>query len=111
EDQGVRIKAAHKTDTSEGSPDARINYTNDACKTDELVSHVDVLGATAWQWARETMIGSVDVLFIDEAGQMCLADAVAVCEAARDLVLVGDPQQLEQPIQGTHPDGVAVSVL
>ncbi len=44
--------------------------------------------------------GSVDVLFVDEAGQLSLANTVAISRAATSLVLLGDPQQLEQPIQG-----------
>ena len=66
---------------------------------------------TAWLWARAELKGSVDVLFIDEAGQMSLADVLAVSQAATSLVLLGDPQQLEQPIQGSHPDGTAVAAL
>jgi superfamily I DNA and/or RNA helicase len=54
---------------------------------------------------------SVDILFIDEAAQMSLANVVAVSQAAKSLVLLGDPRQLEQPIKGSHPDGVAVSAL
>lgn len=111
EEEGVRLRAALKCDEDEDKQDPRIYYASSASDADEVVNHVDVLGATAWQWARPSMRNTVDVLFIDEAGQMCLADAIAACEAARNLVLVGDPQQLEQPIQGTHPDGVGVSVL
>ena len=47
---------------------------------------------------------SVDVLFIDEAGQMSLADVLAVSQSAKKLVLLGDPQQLERPLKGSHPD-------
>ncbi len=72
---------------------------------------VQVLGATAWVWARPDAAGSVDVLVVDEAGQMSLANAVAVTGATDSLVLLGDPQQLEQPTKGTHPDGVGISVL
>ena len=57
------------------------------------------------------MVASVDLLMIDEAGQFSLANALAVAPAADSLVLVGDPQQLEQPIQGSHPPGVHVSAL
>jgi uncharacterized protein len=53
----------------------------------------------------------VDVLFVDEAGQMSLADVLAISQAANSVVLLGDPQQLEQPLQGTHPPGVDVSAL
>jgi predicted RecB family nuclease len=66
---------------------------------------------TAWLWARDEFERSIDVLFVDEAGQMSLADVLAVSQAAKRIVLLGDPQQLEQPLQGTHPPGVAVSAL
>ena len=71
----------------------------------------NVLGGTAWLWAREDFAHSVDVLFVDEAGQMSLANVLAVAQAAGNIVLLGDPQQLEQPKKGSHPDGVNVSAL
>ena len=55
--------------------------------------------------------GVVDTLFVDEAGQVSLADALAVGTCARNVVLLGDPQQLAQVSQGSHPAGAAVSVL
>ena len=58
-----------------------------------------------------TSTARLDYLFIDEAGQVSLADALAMGTAARNLVLVGDPQQLAQVLQGSHPDGVEASVL
>jgi len=77
-----------------------------------LESGEAVLAAgTAWLWSRPEFAGAVDVLFIDEAGQMSLADVLAVSQATKRIVLLGDPQQLEQPQQGTHPPGVAVSAL
>src|SRR2546430_3103579 len=54
---------------------------------------------------------AVDVLFIDEAGQTGLADVLAVSQAAKSLVLIGDPQQLERPLKGSHPDGAEKSAL
>jgi superfamily I DNA and/or RNA helicase len=51
------------------------------------------------------------VLFVDEAAQISLADVLAVSQAAKTVVLIGDPQQLEQPTQGSHPDGTNVSAL
>ena len=71
----------------------------------------NVLGGTAWLWSREDAMGSVDVLFVDEAGQMSLADVMAVSRAARSIVLLGDPQQLDRPIKGSHPDGAEVSAM
>lgn len=70
-----------------------------------------VAGGTAWLWASEDLTDAVDVLFVDEAGQMSLVDTLAAAQAAKSLVLLGDPQQLDHPIQGTHPEGTDVSAL
>ena len=72
---------------------------------------VQVLGGTAWLWADESAAGAVDLLFVDEAGQFSLANALAVAPAGDSLVLLGDPQQLSQPQKGSHPEGVDVSAL
>ncbi len=72
---------------------------------------IDVLGATAWCWARSDFEQSVDVLIVDEAGQMALSNVLATAPAGRSLVLLGDPQQLEQPLQSSHPEGSEVSAL
>jgi superfamily I DNA and/or RNA helicase len=50
-------------------------------------------------------------LFVDEAAQMSLANVLAISHAGARLVLLGDPQQLEHPMQGSHPDGTDVSAL
>ncbi len=76
-----------------------------------LRGDAQVVGGTAWLWSREDYFETVDVLFVDEAGQMSLANVLAVSQGAKNLVLLGDPQQLEQPLKGSHPDGAAVSAL
>jgi len=70
-----------------------------------------VAGGTAWMWAREEFRAAVDVLFVDEAGQMSLANVLALAQGGTNLVLLGDPRQLEQPVQGTHPEGTERSAL
>lgn len=70
-----------------------------------------LIAGTAWLFSREGMNQSLDYLFIDEAGQVSLADAVAMGTAARNLVLLGDPQQLPQVRQGIHPGESGCSVL
>jgi uncharacterized protein len=70
-----------------------------------------VVGGTAWLWSRRDFYDAVDVLFVDEAGQMSLANVVAVSQAAKSVVLLGDPQQLNQPLKGSHPEGAEVSAL
>jgi predicted RecB family nuclease len=71
-----------------------------------------VVGGTAWTFANSAMRAEpFDVLVIDEAGQFALADALAVSMCAKNLVLLGDPQQLPQVVQGTHPAGAEASAL
>ena len=70
-----------------------------------------VVAGTAWLWSREDMVHAVDVLFVDEAGQTSLANVLASAAGAAALVLLGDPQQLDQPTQGTHPPGAGRSAL
>lgn len=72
---------------------------------------VQVVGGTSFAWANAALKASVDVLFIEEAGQLSLANALAVSPAAKSLVLLGDPAQLEQPTKGTHPPGADISAL
>lgn len=72
-----------------------------------------VVGGTAWDFANANKFDreSLDLLVIEEAGQFSLANTVAVSRAARNLLLLGDPQQLPQVSQGTHPEPVDRSAL
>ena len=71
----------------------------------------DLAAGTSWLFARPEMAGRYDYLFIDEAGQMSLADALACSVAARNVVLLGDPLQLKSVSQGSHPPGTDLSIL
>lgn len=72
-----------------------------------------VVGGTAWDFSHDGRFprGSLDLLVIDEAGQFSLASTIAVSVAAQRLLLLGDPQQLPQVSQGTHPEPVDTSAL
>ena len=95
--------------TSEGAIQA---FEKNGDALDALASgQIQVLGATAWVWSSDAAAEAVDVLFVDEAGQMSLANVLSVSAATNSLVLLGDPQQLEQPQKGSHPDGVDISAL
>ena len=82
-------------------------------KTTEALGayRVGVVGGTAWLFSRPEWEGALDFLFIDEAGQVSLANAVAMARCAKNLVLLGDQMQLEQPIQGSHPGDAGLSAL
>ncbi|MBU3700364.1 MAG: TM0106 family RecB-like putative nuclease, partial [Candidatus Kapabacteria bacterium] len=70
-----------------------------------------LVGGTAWLFTRNEWVGELDYLFIDEAGQVSLANAIAMSQCTRNIVLMGDQMQLEQPTQGAHPGYSALSVL
>jgi hypothetical protein len=59
---------------------------------------VQVAAGTSFLWSRQEFFEAVDVLFVDEAGQMSLANVLAMAQAAKSIVLLGDPQQLDQPL-------------
>jgi uncharacterized protein len=92
-------------------------------KTNESVKHVasssdargryegGVVGGTAWLFSRPDWEGVLDYLFVDEAGQVSLANAIAMARCAKNLILLGDQMQLEHPIQGAHPGDAGLSVL
>jgi uncharacterized protein len=107
-----RIRLAHKvSEVGDNGSGVREITDNEVALEALRTGEAQVLGGTAWLWSDEHAAGIADVLFVDEAGQMSLANVLAVSLAARSLVLLGDPQQLEQPQKGTHPDGVSVSAL
>jgi uncharacterized protein len=72
-----------------------------------------VLGGTAWTFSNANTVPreSLDLLVIDEAGQFSLASTIASAVSAKRLLLLGDPQQLPQVSQGSHPEPVDVSAL
>ena len=71
-----------------------------------------LVGGTAWTMTGANVpAGSLDLLVIDEAGQFSLANTLAVAQASRRLLLLGDPQQLPQVSQGAHPEPVDESAL
>jgi uncharacterized protein len=88
-----------------------ITCRNDAKKVVKVKSDFQIIGGTSYLFAREDMRESVDVLFVDEAGQLSLADTLGVSLACRDFVLVGDPQQLKQPTKAAHPGESGLSAL
>ena len=103
----VPVQAVQKPDATDGCVDPLVKLVdNNQAVRDALdTGATNVVAGTTWLWARTEMASSVDVLLIDEAGQMSLADVLAASQAARSLVLLGDPQQLDQPQQGIQPPG------
>jgi uncharacterized protein len=86
-------------------------WIEETLKNEGVTSDYRLVAGTAWLFAREEHDQAFDYLFVDEAGQVGLANAVAMGVAARNIILIGDQMQLSQPIQGSHPRGSGVSAL
>ena len=114
DEAGQDVSLAHKqgrADDADEPSGVDVLLTNESALYALESGTANVVGGTAWLWARPEFARAVDVLFVDEAGQMSLANVLAVSHAAKSIVLLGDPQQLEQPQKGSHPDGVDASAL
>ena len=107
--EGVRCSIAQKT-SDDG---ADFTHPGIVCVSDNdspEIAAADVVGATAWRFARHTDV-AYDYLIIDEAGQVSIANLLAMARCSRNIVLVGDPMQLPQPLQGNHPGDSGRSCL
>jgi hypothetical protein len=111
EDKVAGVRCMQKTDEEEPDENIVVTQKNEEAWAALESGTANVVGGTSWLWTPERAFESVDVLFIDEAGQMALADVLAVSQAAKSIVLIGDPQQLERPLKGSHPDGAEKSAL
>jgi uncharacterized protein len=113
-DDGVTVRVAQRvSEDGQGTDRQGVTVTtdNDLVRRGLADGTFDVVGGTSWLWASDKADGLLDVLFVDEAGQVALANVLATAGAARSIVLLGDPQQLDQPLQGSHPPGADRSAL
>ena len=110
---GTSLRCIHKPNEDDGCEDPMVTQTDDnGAVLRALATGAAAVGAgSAWLWSRPEMANSVDVLLVDEAGQMSLANVLAISQATTSVVLLGDPQQLDQPQKGIHPPGAEVSAL
>jgi predicted RecB family nuclease len=107
---GVRFTAAKVGGEQETGSDVvqRCGTGGDLFKLDVVP---DLVGGTAWVFAHAKAAGVFDYLFVDEAGQVSVANLVGVAASAQNLILLGDQMQLDQPTQGTHPGESGESIL
>ena len=112
-EENAQIRCMHRVPSkSKSGAAANLSETNaEKAVTSVVDGDYEVVGGTAWLWAKQGVAGTIDVLVVDEAGQMSLANVLACAQSARNLVLLGDPQQLEQPQKAAHPEGSDLSAL
>ena len=112
--QGLDLHAVKKY--TAGNPATEFDYPvggvdNVANNDDVSASATQLVAGTAWLFADTRADQQFDVLFVDEAGQVALANLIAAGTAARNIVLLGDQMQLSQPVQGVHPGRSGDSAL
>lgn len=108
-DAGINITVAKKG--GDGFSDEYRSIHVASKNDDDQLFSASVVGATAWLFSRPEFEQMFDYLFVDEAGQVSVANIVAMGTCAKNIVLVGDPMQLPQPIQGAHPGESGLSSL
>jgi len=108
--QGLHLRGIKKSSREEQKL-GRGGWIEDSTDNKAVTRDHQLVAGTAWLFARAEHDQAFDYLFVDEAGQVGLANIVAMGVAARNIVLIGDQMQLAQPIQGTHPRGSGVSAL
>jgi uncharacterized protein len=106
--KGIELNIIQKGGSDDPVPWVVTNNNNEIAK---CLSDYQIIAGTSFMWAREEFYESVDFMIVDEAGQLALIDTIALSQAASNLILLGDPNQLQQPQQGVHPAGTQVSAL
>lgn len=112
-DTGLEPALVGKKDRPEDSSWQAVSGAKAAAFLDDHELTGCVYGGTAWDFANTSRVadGLLDLLVIDEAGQFSLANTIAVSRSCQRVVLLGDPQQLPEVSQGTHPEPVDMSAL
>ena len=113
DETGADVRTVQKGNPDQVLDDPRVVRAKDngQVRAQLDAGFANLAAGTGWLWSSDAMINSVDVLFVDEAGQMSLANVVSMAAAADSFVLLGDPQQLAQPLRGSHPPGADASAL
>ena len=107
----LNVAAVKKSSGADTGYDGEGAVTNLDKAEDVWSSSARLVAGTAWLFAHPDADQQLDALFVDEAGQVSLANLVAAGTSARNLVLLGDQMQLSQPIQGVHPGRSGDSAL
>lgn len=108
---GQRYRGIKKSSDENQFLEGARNVANTLENADAEGAGYQLVAGTAWLFARPAFDQRFDYLFVDEAGQVSLANIVAMGVSAHNVVLIGDQMQLSQPIQGSHPGGSGRSAL
>ena len=109
----IKIKC-QKVANKEGKEEEKDFIGNDFVEfieSKDISESADIVGGTVFFFSRDNQEDAYDYLFVDEASQVSLANVVSAARSARNIILLGDQNQLDQPIQGIHPGESGKSAL
>src|SRR5947208_2789558 len=109
--RGQSVRAIQKADERDRCASKEVQCTGSAPTVEMALNDgdVDIVAGTSWLFARPTFPAKLDYLVVDEAGQMALANVLAMAGVTRNFIFLVDPNQLSQPSHGIHPPGVNLS--
>lgn len=110
--RGFTFRGVKKSTSTESLIEGQ--FIKDETNSQSLIRGVDayqLVAGTAWLFSSAKLESKFDYLFVDEAGQVSLANLMAMSTCTKNLVLLGDQMQLGQPIQGVHPGESGQSTL
>jgi predicted RecB family nuclease len=106
------FRGAKKSSRGEDETFIKGKFIGDVFDNDDIdTRELQLIAGTAWLFSDAVLEQQLDFLFIDEAGQVCLANVIAMGTSAKNIVLLGDQMQLGQPIKGAHPGESGLSSL
>ena len=108
-EKGVSFRGVKKASAGYQESFFKGKFITNVTSTSAVTPAFQLVAGTVYMFA--DLSNPVDYLFVDEAGQVCLANTVIMAMCTRNLVLIGDQMQLAQPIQGVHPGRSGLSVL
>lgn len=109
--EGINAYFACTKNTDEALGELDVKIYKDKGMIANYLPQSCVIGTTAWGFARSDLENEFDYLFIDEAGQVSVANLIAMSRSTKNIVLMGDQMQLGQPSQGSHPEDSGLSIL
>jgi len=110
--QNVTFRGVKKSTASNPDSTFEGEFIEDVLNNSDVEgSDGQLVAGTAWLFSRDSFDEVFDYLFVDESGQVALANMIAMGTCAKNIVLLGDQMQLAQPIQGVHPGRSGESTL
>jgi superfamily I DNA and/or RNA helicase len=108
-EKGLHFVGIKKSSNDDSIYDER--YMRSENKNEKIPMDALLLAGTSWLFSDERFEQHLAFLFIEEAGQVSLANVVAMGTSAKNIILAGDHMQLSQPKQGVHPGDAGKSIL